>query len=436
MVNSLTIGLNTVWVVLTAAMIFFMEGGFALLEAGFVQSKNSVSIVMKVFVDLIVGVIAFFTVGFGLMFGRDHAGLVGLSDFLLHGGIRHLNLHIPLGAFWFFHAAFVVAAVSIISGAVAERMNFKAYVLLTLVFTAVIYPISGHWVWGSGGWLARLGMEDFAGSGVIHAMAGMSALMAAAMVGPRIGKYREDGKANVIAPSNLPLAAIGTFVLWFGWFGFNAGSTLNALAGNIGQIVETTLLASVAGGAATMFYTLFRFGKADPGLTINGILAGLVAITAGCAYLGPLSALIVGGLAGLIMMWAAAMVDKLHIVDPVGAVAVHGAGGVFGVLAVGLFATKGGLLTTGHWYLLGVQALGAVVLGVWGMLATAGSLKLISLLVPLRVSREDEAMGLDIAAHGVASYQLTTEISALRHHHVADDKRVVASGRQAVSAGE
>lgn len=434
--NSLTIDLNTVWVVLTAAMIFFMEGGFALLEAGFVQSKNSMSIVMKVFVDLIVGVIAFYAVGFGLMFGKDHIGLIGLSDFFLHGRIQHLHLQIPLGAFWFFHAAFVVAAVSIVSGAVAERMNFKAYVLLTAIFTALIYPISGHWVWGSGGWLARLGMEDFAGSGVIHAMAGMAAFVAAAMVGPRAGKYREDGSANVIAPSNLPLAAIGTFVLWFGWFGFNAGSTLSATSGNIGHIVETTLLASVAGGAATMFYTLFRFGKADPGATINGILAGLVAITAGCAYVGSVSALIIGALSGFAMMWVTGLVDKIHVDDPVGAVAVHGAGGVVGVLAVGLFASHGGLLTTGSWHLLGVQSLGAVVLVGWGMLATFAGLKLVSLIVPLRVSKEDEAMGLDIASHGTVSYQLVTEISTHRHHHASDEKRTTASGRTVVSAGE
>lgn len=434
--NSLTIGLNTVWVVLTAAMIFFMEGGFALLEAGFVQSKNSMSIVMKVFVDLVVGVIAFFSLGFGLMFGRDHFGLVGLSDFFLHGSISHLHLQIPLGAFWFFHAAFAVAAVSIISGAVAERMNFKAYILLTAVFTAVIYPLSGHWVWGTGGWLARLGMEDFAGSGVIHAMAGMAALSAAAMVGPRMGKYREDGSANVIAPSNLPLAAIGTFVLWFGWFGFNAGSTLSATAGDIGQIVETTLLASVAGGAATMFYTLFRAGKADPGMTINGILAGLVAITAGCAYVTPPFALLIGAVAGLVMMAASGFVDKLHVDDPVGAVAVHGAGGIVGVLAVGLFATKGGLLTTGNWHLIAVQSLGVLVLVGWGALATAGALKVVSWIVPLRVSEEEEAVGLDIASHGTISYQLVTELSAFRHHHPGEEKRTTNPSRQIISAGD
>ncbi|MCF8564941.1 ammonium transporter [Alicyclobacillus tolerans] len=407
--HGLTLSLNTVWVVLTAAMIFFMEGGFALLEAGFVRSKNNVSIIMKVFVDLIVGVLAFYLVGFGFMFGRDHGGLIGLSNFMLRGNFTHLSLTVPPNVFWLFHTAFAVAAISIVSGAVAERMNFRAYVLFTAVMVAVIYPLSGHWVWGSGGWLHRLGMEDFAGSAVIHAMAGFGALTAAFLVGPRIDKYNKDGSANAIMPSNLPLAAIGTFVLWFGWFGFNAGSTLDATSPLIGTIAGNTLIASVAGGAAAMFYTMFREGRADVGQTINGILAGLVAITAGCAYVNMPSALLIGAIAGVLMIWATGWVELIKVDDPVGAVAVHGVNGLFGAIAVGLFATHGGLFTTGSFHLFGVQVLGTVVVSLWGAGATFVALKVIGRFVPLRVSKEDELLGLDLSLHGTSAYQLLGE---------------------------
>ncbi|WP_018130656.1 ammonium transporter [Effusibacillus pohliae] len=397
-------GMNTIWVVLTAAMIFFMEGGFALLEAGFVRAKNNISIIMKVFVDMVFGVLAFFAVGFGLMFGADRAGLIGTSGFGLSGSLEHLGLSIPPEAFWLFQAAFAVAAISIVSGAVAERMNFKAYILFTVVMTAVIYPLSGHWIWGTDGWLAKLGMKDFAGSAAIHAMAGFAALAAAVAVGARIGKFNEDGSANPIAPSNIPLAAVGTFVLWFGWFGFNAGSTLNATASNIGSIAMVTLLASAAGGASAMLYTLFKTGKADPAFTINGVLAGLVAITAGCAYVSLWSGLVIGALGGILMIWATGWVERAKVDDPVGAVAVHGFTGAFGAIAVGLFATEGGLLTTGSWKLFGVQALGTVAVSLWGYVATAGALKFIDQLVPIRVSVEEELTGLDLSYHGTAAY--------------------------------
>ncbi|MFC4769641.1 ammonium transporter [Effusibacillus consociatus] len=402
--QALSLGMNTIWVVLTAAMIFLMEGGFALLEAGFVRSKNNVSIIMKVFVDMVFGVLAFFAVGFGIMFGVDKLGLFGTNGFALQGSLEHLGLSVPSEAFWLFQAAFVVAAISIVSGAIAERMNFKAYILFAVVMAAVIYPLSGHWVWGIDGWLAKLGMKDFAGSAAIHAMAGFAALAAARLVGARIGKFNEDGTVNVIAPSNLPLAAMGTFVLWFGWFGFNAGSTLNATASNIGSIASVTLLASAAGGASAMLYTLFKTGKADPAFTINGVLAGLVAITAGCAFVGPFSALVIGAFAGVLMIWATGWVDRMKVDDPVGAVAVHGFNGAFGAIAVGLFAIDGGLLTTGGWNLLGAQVLGTVVVSVWGYLATAGTLKLIDKVVSIRVSVEEELAGLDLSYHGTAAY--------------------------------
>lgn len=407
---TVSMGLNTIWVVLTASMIFFMEGGFALLEAGFIRSKNHVSIIMKVFVDLIFGVFAFYMVGFGLMFGTDARGIVGFSGFGIARHLEHLPTTIPHSAFWLFQAAFAVAAISIVSGAVAERMNFKAYMLYVLAMTAVIYPVSGHWVWGSKGWLARFGMEDFAGSAVIHAMAGFAALTAAHMIGARIGKFpsggRVDGGSNQpssFAPSNLPLAAVGTFVLWFGWFGFNAGSTLNAQAGNIGQIAMNTLLASIAGGGSAMLFTLFKGKQADIALTINGILAGLVAITAGCAYVESGAALMMGAVSGVLMTVSTQKLETLRIDDPVGAVPVHGVSGIFGTVMVGLFATKGGLFTTGHWHLFLVQLLGAAVLSLWGAGATFVSLKAIAWFVPLRVTREQEELGLDLSQHGASA---------------------------------
>lgn len=402
--QTLSFGMNTIWVILTASMIFFMEGGFALLEAGFIRSKNSVSILMKVFVDMIFGVLAFYTVGFGLMFGMDKFGLFGSSGFALTGNFDHLGLAIPSDAFWLFQTAFAVAAISIVSGAVAERMNFKAYILLALLMTAIIYPVSGHWIWGIDGWLAKLGMKDFAGSAAIHAMAGFAAFAAAKKVGARIGKYNEDGSANLISPSNLPLAAIGTFILWFGWFGFNAGSTLNATAANIGTIAVATLLASAAGGASAMLYTLFKTGKADISFTINGVLAGLVAITAGAAFVGLGNALLIGAAAGVLMIWATNKIDGLKVDDPVGAVAVHGVNGAFGAIAVGLFAIEGGLFTTGSWNLLAVQILGTVAVSLWGYATTAGSLALIDKWIPVRVSVEEELAGLDISYHGIGAY--------------------------------
>ncbi|WDL95775.1 ammonium transporter [Alicyclobacillus sp. ALC3] len=397
---SLSVGLNTVWVVLTASMIFFMEGGFALLEAGFVRQKNQVSIIMKVFADLIFGALVYYLLGFGVMFGKDWHGIIGTNGFALTGALTSLPTTIPHPAFWLFHTAFAVAAVSIVSGAVAERMNFKAYILYIIVMVAVIYPISGHWVWGANGWLARLGMEDFAGSAVIHAMAGFACIAAASLVGPRRGKYDEQGNAVSFAPSNLPLAAIGTFVLWFGWFGFNAGSTLNAQDSAIGTIAMNTLLASVAGGASALLYSMFRTDKADVGATINGVLAGLVAITAGCAFVAPWAAILIGGVAGMLMIWATGWVEKSRIDDPVGAIAVHGVNGVFGTLMVGVLAIRGGLVTTGSWHLLAVQGLGVVAVCAWGFAATWGALKLISRFVPLRVSADDEETGLDISTHG------------------------------------
>ncbi|WP_226675380.1 ammonium transporter [Rossellomorea aquimaris] len=404
-IQTLNAGMDTIWVVLTAAMIILMEGGFALLEAGFVRHKNNVNIIMKVFVDITIGALCFYFIGFGLMYGSDVLGMIGTSGFTLKGDLSHLDFTISLDTFWLFQAAFVIAVISIVSGAVAERINFRAYILYAVLMTAFIYPIGGHWVWGSG-WLGNLGMMDFAGSAVIHALGGFSALAAAMFIGPRKGKYTSLGTSTIALPSNLPLASVGAFLLWFGWFGFNAGSTLSATDVKIGHIAVVTMLSAASGGAATLLYTLFRYKRSDAAAVINGSLAGLVGITAGCAFVSDEAAIFIGAVAGLLMLFATEWLDARKIDDPVGAFPVHGVSGIWGTIAVGLFSTDGGLFSTGSWELLGVQLLGLIVLCVWGFGMTWLGLSLIRLWIPVRSTEEEEEMGLDISYHGVmAAYQ-------------------------------
>ncbi|PFA68069.1 ammonium transporter [Bacillus sp. AFS015802] len=404
-IQTLNSGLDTIWVVLTAAMIILMEGGFALLEAGFVRHKNNVNIIMKVFVDITIGALCFYFIGFGLMYGSDFLGVIGTSGSMLKGDLNHLDLTISLDTFWLFQAAFVIAVISIVSGAVAERINFRAYILLAILMTAVIYPIGGHWVWGDG-WLGSLGMTDFAGSAVIHALGGFSALAAAMFIGPRKGKFTQHGTSTIALPSNLPLASVGAFLLWFGWFGFNAGSTLSATDVKIGHIAVVTMLSAASGGAATLLYTLFRYKRSDAPAVINGSLAGLVGITAGCAFVSDEAAIFIGAVSGLLMLFATDWLDAKKIDDPVGAFPVHAVSGMWGTIALGLFSTEGGLFSSGSWELLGVQLLGLIVLCVWGFGMTWLGLSLIRLWIPVRSTEEEEEMGLDISYHGVmAAYQ-------------------------------
>jgi Amt family ammonium transporter len=417
-------GLDTIWVVLTAAMILLMEGGFALLEAGFVRQKNAVSIIMKVFVDIAFGALAFYFVGFALMYGKDVFGVIGTSGFLMGGNLTHIDLTISHDTYWFFQCAFVIAVISIVSGAVAERINFRAYILYTIAMTALIYPIAGHWVWSVGGWLGSLGMIDFAGSAVIHGLGGFSALAAAMFIGPRIGKFADDGTPNIVPPSNLPLASVGAFILWFGWFGFNSGSTLSATNGSIGHIAVTTMLAAAAGGAASILFTMFRYRKADPPMVINGSLAGLVGITAGCAFVNDWVAIIIGAICGIAMVFATELLEKRRIDDPVGAFAVHGVSGSIGTIAVALFAvpelsgTVGqgyyGLFYGGGWNLLGVQLLGLIVVCTWGFTLTWLVLSVIKFVLPVRVSRDEELIGLDVGIHGVPAYSQDHDFIDLR----------------------
>jgi len=403
--QSLAAGLDTVWVLLAAALVWFMEAGFAALEAGFIRSKNSTNIIMKVFMDCTVGLIGYWAVGFAIMYGADYFGLFGHSGFLFNGtGLALAGTRVAPFAYWLFQAAFAVAVATIVSGAVAERMKFGPYILFSFLATAVIYPVAGHWVWGQGGWLAKLGMLDFAGSAVVHAAGGWAALAAVLVLGPRTGKYNKDGSANVMPGHNLPLAALGAFILWVGWFGFNPGSALSGLDSNIARIAVTTNLAAAAGGTVGTLFTMWRYGKPDPSMIINGVLAGLVAVTAGSAYVGPGSALIIGGIAGVLVVFGVEFFDKVKADDPVGAIAVHGVCGSFGTIAVGLFAEKGGLFFGGGVHLLLVQLLGLAAVSIW---AFAGSFAVFTVLkktVGIRASVADEIEGLDLSEHGVGAY--------------------------------
>ncbi len=396
--------IDTVWVAICAALIFQMEGGFALLEAGFVRAKNAMSIIAKVIIDITFGGIAFYAVGFGIAYGASNGWFafdMGIMDTDLGLGLTVSNK-----LFWFIQLGFAMAAVSIVSGAVAERMKIWAYALFVVIFCAIMYPLAANWVWNPDGWLANRGFNDFAGSSAVHAMGGFAALAAAIVLGPRLGKYQKNGELTPIPGHNLPLAAVGGFVLWFGWFGFNPGSTLAAV-GNwelIGTVVTNTFLASAAGGISTMVYTYFRYGQIDITMAINGVLAGLVAITAGCNIVDPNSAIIIGAIAGVLVDIAVILIDKIKIDDPVGAIAVHGVNGLFGTIAVGLFATENGLFYGGGFSLLTTQIIGVLSIGLFSFTVTFLLMKLMKKTIGIRISRSEENSGIDAVTFGVESY--------------------------------
>ncbi|VBB07357.1 ammonium/urea transporter [Lucifera butyrica] len=425
-ISSVAIGLNTVWVLLCAALVFLMEAGFAALEAGFIHSRNSLNIIMKVLMDCTVGIIGYFICGFAIMYGADEAGLIGISGFLVQGDFSHLNLSVPVYAFWLFQAAFAIAMATIVSGAVAERMKFAPYIIFSLLATVLIYPLAGHWVWSSGGWLNKMGMLDFAGSAVVHALGGWAALAAVTVLGPRTGRFGKDGAITVMPGHNLPLAALGAFILWFGWFGFNPGSTLSGLDLNIAKIAVNTNLSAAMGGTIAALLTLFRYGKADPSMVINGALGGLVAITAGCAYVEPVSALIIGAFAGILIVIAVPLLDKLHFDDPVGAVAVHGVCGTFGTIAVGLFAEKSGLFYGGGVHLLFVQTIGVIAVSALGYSLTYALFRALKATVGIRVTEEDEIVGLDLSEHGIAAYNDLeySPLKSLQHFSIQEPAKV------------
>ncbi|WP_260676113.1 ammonium transporter [Parageobacillus genomosp. 1] len=396
---SMTAALNTVWIVIAAAMVIFMEGGFSLLEAGFVRSKNAVNATMKIIVDLTFGALAFYVIGIHLMFGKDAFGVFGFGRATGPQGL-------PMEAYVLFQIGFAIAVASIISGAVAERIKFSSYIVIVVAVCGLMYPISGHWIWSADGWLAKMGMKDFAGSAAIHAMGGFAALALAMILGQRANRYDRKGG---FAPSNIPLAAAGGFILWFGWFGFNAGSTLNAMDGRLADIALNTFLAAAAGGASATLFSVIRLKTADPGMAINGFLSGLVAITAGCAFVSATAAIVIGLVAGVLVLLGTEWVDKLKVDDPVGAVAVHGFNGLFGTIAVGLFDLKEGILTTGQTHLLTVQLAGAAAASLWGFVSAFAVGLLVNKLMGIRVSAEEEEQGLDPVYHGITSDESVKE---------------------------
>lgn len=404
LLNEHVYAINTVWVALCAALIFFMEAGFALLEAGFIRAKNAMSIIAKVIIDITFGGIAFFALGFGVAYGVSNGWFA--SGFGIMDEDLGLGLTVSNQLFWFIQLGFAIAAISIVSGALAERMKLWSYAIMVVVFCGIMYPLVANWVWNPNGWLAVRGFNDFAGSAAVHAMGGFSALAAAIVLGPRVGKYSKEGNSNTIPGHNLPLASVGAFILWFGWFGFNPGSTLGAV-GNwelIGDVVVNTFLASAAGGIATMFYTYFSYGKIDITMVINGILAGLVSITAGCNVVGPVSAIFIGLIAGVLVDVAVLFFDKMKVDDPVGAAAVHGVNGLFGTLAVGLFAIEGGLFFGGGVDLLITQFIGVSTIALFSFSFTIILMKVLKSAIGIRISNEEEEAGIDSVSFGVKSY--------------------------------
>jgi Amt family ammonium transporter len=383
--SSLEQGLNTVWVLIAAFLVFFMQAGFGMVEAGFIRAKNTCNILTKNFLDFCMASLGFFLIGYALMFGNGN-GFAGAKGWCLLSLEPTAN-GIPLYAFWLFQAAFCGAAA-----------------------TTFIYPVVGHWIWG-GGWLAKMGFADFAGSTVVHTVGGFAALVGTSMLRPREGKYAIDGKPNVIAGHNIPLASLGVFILWFGWFGFNAGSTLSVGNGSlIGRVAINTNLAAALGGVAAMLTVWKRFGKPDLSMAMNGALAGLVAITAPCAYVEPWIALIIGMVAGYIVVRGVELLDKLQIDDPVGAFPVHGICGIWGTLCVGIFGkaslglANNGFIYSGNPMQIGIQLVGSVSAIAFVVVGMSIIFKLIDLTVGLRISRVEELQGLDIGEHGMEAY--------------------------------
>lgn len=378
---------DEMWLVVAAALVMLMQAGFALVEAGFTRAKNAGNIVMKNLMDFAVGAIVYWAVGFGLAYGG-----ATLGGFVAYGSFFFSDQ--ASASTWFFQAVFAATAATIISGAVAERTKFTAYLLYTPFVTGLIYPIVSHWVWSADGWLAKLGFVDFAGSGVVHMLGGVAALAGAMVVGPRIGKYDEQGRPRPIPGHSLTLGALGVFVLWFGWYGFNAGSTLAAVGADIAGPAVVTTLGAAAGAVSAMYTSWLITKKPDVGFTLNGALAGLVGITAGAASLPFGMAIVTGLVAGVIMVFSVIAIERLGVDDPVGAVSVHGTAGAWGLLAVGLFG-GGGVL---------IQLVGILAILAWGFGTSFIVFKLVDLVVGMRVTPEEEHSGLDRSEHGGEAY--------------------------------
>ncbi len=410
------VAIDTIWTLIAAILVFMMQAGFAMLETGLTRSKNATNIMMKNLMDFSIGTLAFWMVGYGIMFGVD--------SFFLTGATAQVSEGLSTFTTWMFHVVFAATAATIVSGAVAERTQFKAYLIYTVFITALIYPVVGRWIWG-GGWLSDLGFVDFAGSTVVHSVGGWAGLAGAFVLGPRIGKYVKKKVKNAstgvlatlkeeikeIPGHSVPLAALGVFLLWFGWFGFNAGSTTSGVDLSIARIMVTTNLAAAAGAVAALFFSWLATGKPHISHSLNGAVAGLVAITAGCATVSPSSAAIIGFIGGVVVVLSTRLFErKFKIDDPVGAVSAHGVAGAWGTIAIGLFADSqlggglDGLFFGGGFYQLFVQTLGVVAVFGWTVVTSLILFYAIERFVGLRVSRDEEMQGLDIGEHGAVAY--------------------------------
>ncbi|MDR1406770.1 MAG: ammonium transporter [Tannerella sp.] len=400
---------------LAAMLVFFMQPGFALVEAGFTRTKNTANILMKNFLDFMLGSLLFFFVGFGIMFGSDGNGFAGIPNL---GNLAFFDNGLPIEGFLVFQTMFCATAATIVSGAMAERTKFHMYLVYTILVSVIVYPVSGHWTWGngwlmaSGGWMdTHIGatFHDFAGSTIVHSVGGWLALVGAAVLGPRIGKYGKDGKSKAIPGHNLTVAALGVFILWFGWFGFNPGSQLGAAGEEnrtaISHVFLTTNLAACAGGFFSLTTAWIKYRKPSLSLTLNGVLAGLVGITAGCDIVSPCGSILIGAICGVVMVFSVELIDKVFkIDDPVGASSVHGTCGIVGTIMTGLMATDGGLFYGGGASLLLAQLTGAAVVGAWAAATGFIIFKSLDMAFGIRVSRRIEEEGLDIYEHGETAY--------------------------------
>ena len=398
---------DTIWIAICTVLVFFMQTGFAMLETGFTRKKNSCNVIMKNIMDFAVGSIFYWILGFGIMFGAT-TGVVGVIDLFSNGDYSAASQTIPQPVFMAWQLVFCATSATIVSGAMAERTAFKSYLIYSAVMSAVVYPISGCWIWNADGWLAQLGFHDFAGGTAVHLLGGSAAFAGAAVLGARIGKYDKKKKSRAILGQNIPLAALGAFILWVSWFGFNGGSTVCATGDDVltsmGRIFVTTNMAAASAATATMFLTWLRYGKPDVSMTLNGALAGLVAITAGCDAVSVPGAFVIGIIAGLVIVFAVEFFDQIaRIDDPVGAISVHGVCGALGTLLVGVFAVDGGLLYGGGSELLIIQATGVAAVAAYIGIVMTLIFQILDKTIGLRVSTREEIAGLDMEEHGLAS---------------------------------
>lgn len=436
--------LDTLWVVLAGMLVFFMNLGFAALESGMCRSKNTVNIMSKNFIVFAVSSLGFLLLGWGLMFG-DGNGLIGMKGlFFASGADNSPNIGsayegvysaiswtgIPFWVKFFFQLVFCGTAATIVSGAVAERIKYLSFIIFSLFLTMIIYPVAGHWIWG-GGWLSEMGFLDFAGGTAVHSVGGWAALSGIMILGPRVGKYTKSGKINAIPGHSVALATIGALILWFGWFGFNPGSTMAADPDAIGHILVVTNMGGVMGILVATATAWIKLGKPDMSMSINGLLAGLVAITPACAYVSITSSIIIGAISGILVVFASIFFDKMKLDDPVGATAVHLANGVFGTLAIGLFAEKGvngnevnGLLFGGGFKQLGIQAAGVITVGAFVFASTAIVWFALKKTVGIRVSLKEELNGLDIGEHGNEAYP-EYYTHKFNYSHLLEDKDTI-----------